>query len=86
MHSRRKTHERMDVGFFEKELARKLCSCMCSCVLGHVCVCICRGQKPKYISVLHFQYNNLIVITNPTVCFPLSFLLCVYLFCFACLC
>jgi hypothetical protein len=51
----------------------------------YACMCICGGQKPKYISILHFQYNDLIGITNLTVCFPLFSTLflfvCFVLFC-----
>ena len=44
---------------------------MCSCVLGHVC--LCGGQKLEYVSHFYFQYNNLTPIINPTVCLTLSF-------------
>lgn len=53
-------------GLLQERMTKKLFAFMCSCVLGHVC--LCGGQKLEYISHLYFQYNKPIPITNPTVC------------------
>lgn len=71
----RKTDERMDMGFFKKELPKNLCLCLCAWACVHVCVYVeARSQSVSPSSV--FNITTSIFFYFVFVC----------LFCFACLC